>query len=192
MCKDLHANHISHGDLQHGNILVDKQGNLKLIDYDSIYVPTFKGESDIIAGLKEYQHPNRKNNTQASEKVDYFSEVIFYLSILAFAENPSLIEKYKIKDADRLLFTADDFINLRNTQVYADLKDCGPIVNVLLQIMEIYLQEHDINRLDPIEIMLDKYTKEPEIESFRCENQSVYKGDEVRFEWVVNNYTDIF
>ena len=115
MCKELHKHKISHGDLQHGNIMVDLSGNIFLIDYDSMYVPTMKGESDIIAGLKDYQHPKRKNNLYASETLDYFSELIIYISILAVAENPNLIDKYQIGDAEHLLFTSDDFTNLKNT-----------------------------------------------------------------------------
>ena len=70
MTYELHQSGIAHGDLQHGNILIDKDDNLFLIDYDSMYLPTLKGQGDIIAGLKGYQHPKRSENVNASEKLD--------------------------------------------------------------------------------------------------------------------------
>ena len=75
MCNELHKRKIAHGDLQHGNILVDDIGSLFLIDYDSVFLPALKGVDDIISGLADYQHPKRKDNKHASEKLDYFSDV---------------------------------------------------------------------------------------------------------------------
>ena len=39
MTTALHKSGISHGDLQHGNIIVRFNGELTLVDYDSMYVP---------------------------------------------------------------------------------------------------------------------------------------------------------
>ncbi len=86
MCKKLHEKSIAHGDLQHGNILVDSNGNIYLIDYDSMFVPSLEKERDIIKGKDDYQHPNRKANKYANCKLDYFSELIIYISILAISE----------------------------------------------------------------------------------------------------------
>ena len=38
MCKKLHEKSIAHGDLQHGNILVDSNGNIYLIDLSLIHI----------------------------------------------------------------------------------------------------------------------------------------------------------
>ena len=100
MTQALHAQSLAHGDLQHGNILVDNNHQLYLVDYDSFYCPQLKGEADTVTGLADYQHPARISNKSVSEKLDYFSELIIYLSILAIAEDPSLVDKYKVADAD--------------------------------------------------------------------------------------------
>ena len=102
MTQALHSQALAHGDLQHGNILVDRNHQLYLVDYDSFYCPQLKGEADTVTGLADYQHPARISNKSVSEKLDYFSELIIYLSILAIAEAPSLVDKYKVADADRL------------------------------------------------------------------------------------------
>lgn len=59
MVKDLHKYNISHGDLQHGNILVKGDGSLVLVDYDSMYVPQIEGFNDEVKGLEGYQHESR-------------------------------------------------------------------------------------------------------------------------------------
>lgn len=154
MCRTLHKNEIAHGDLQHGNILVDNTGKLFLIDYDSVYLPALKGEDDIISGLPDYQHPDRKNNKTASEKLDYFSELVIYLSICSIAANPSLIEKYQIENADRLLFSKEDLENIKQSEIYRDIISLGEKFKDLLQVLESYLEKKDINDLLPFEEVL--------------------------------------
>ena len=121
LTTDMHRNKFAHGDLQHGNIIVNDNGELFLVDYDSFYCPSLKGEPEIITGLKDYQHPARRNNLIVSEKLDYFSELIIYLSILAIAHNPALVDKYQVKDSERTLFSADDFSNIKYSDIYKDI-----------------------------------------------------------------------
>lgn len=192
MITTLHEHRISHGDLQHGNILVDAKGNLFLIDYDSVYVPELQGEADIIKGLKGYQHPKRGDNLLANEKVDYFSELIIYLSVLAIAENPSLVEKYQVEDSEQLLFSSDDFKDLKNSQVYADLMQLGGLFPLLLKILEDYLLEDDICNLEPFTTLVDKYAKEPEIKSFSASSESFVVGQSYKLTWEVNNASRVF
>ena len=154
MCKTLHQYKIAHGDLQHGNILIGNDGSIYLIDYDSVYLPALRGENDIIAGLPDYQHPNRKTNKTASEKLDYFSELIIYLSIRAIAEAPSLIDKYKVDDADRLLFTKEDYEDITHSEIYKDVAALGKEFKELLDILCEYLRKNDINDLQPFTELL--------------------------------------
>ncbi|MDE5784502.1 MAG: hypothetical protein K2H97_09330 [Prevotella sp.] len=157
MCKTLHQYKIAHGDLQHGNILVADDGAIYLIDYDSMYLPALQGEKDIIAGLPDYQHPKRKENQIASEKIDYFSELIIYLSIRSIAEAPSLIDEYQIEDADRLLFTKEDYRDIKNSQIYRDLFSLGEDFRDLLEVLDEYLKKDDINSLSPFfELLIAK------------------------------------
>ena len=103
MTKDLHDNNISHGDLQHGNIMVKSNGEIVLVDYDSMYVPELDGWTDEISGLVGYQHPARWANKFLSPKADYFSEMIIYVSIIALSQLPELWKDFKIKDSETLL-----------------------------------------------------------------------------------------
>lgn len=51
---------VAHGDLQHGNILVDTQGKFWLVDYDGLYVPALAGLGPAESGPPNYQHPGRR------------------------------------------------------------------------------------------------------------------------------------
>lgn len=150
----MHSLSLAHGDLQHGNILVDKDHRLYLVDYDSFYCPELQGEADNVTGLPDYQHPARISNKSISEKLDYFSELIIYLSILAIAENPVLIDKYKVADADRLLFAKEDFADIKNAPIYKDIYPLGNDFQDMLALLEDYLGHRSIDDLVPFESCL--------------------------------------
>lgn len=154
MTRAMHNLSLAHGDLQHGNILVSNNYQLYLVDYDSFYCPKLKGEADNVTGLPDYQHPARINNKSVSEKLDYFSELIIYLSILAIAEAPSLADKYKVADADRLLFAKEDFADIRNTPIYKDIYSLGKEFQDMLAVLEEYLGNKSIDDLIPFESCL--------------------------------------
>ena len=192
MCKVLHEHHIAHGDLQHGNIMIDNKNNIYLIDYDSVYTPQHGEQNDIITGLIDYQHPARKNNKYASEKLDYFSELIIYISLLAIAEDSSFIQKYDIENTEYLLFTKDDYVDLKSSTIYKDLFSLGGVFPLLLFILEEYLSYNDVNKLEPFDELLDKYTQEPVINNFIIENTHnniAYKNTKLNFYWDIDNYS---
>lgn len=116
MFKDLHQVGVSHGDLQHGNVVIKDDLSIKLVDYDSVYVPTIQGEEQITSGLTGYQHPIRKTTcTQAAPYDDYFSELIIYSGLLALSIKPDLWPDDEEKiDNFSFLFTESDFDNIQN------------------------------------------------------------------------------
>lgn len=122
---DLHNNHISHGDLQHGNIVIYNNPNgtqIKLIDYDSLYVPDLNGYEQTTSGLAGFQHPKRiaGDATISTEKDDYFSEKIIYLSILLLAKYPQFWTDVNVGVESNdfgLLFRAEDFNDFANTYI---------------------------------------------------------------------------
>ena len=167
----LHDNHISHGDLQHGNIMVTSDNQLKLVDYDSVCVPTFTNEVQVTSGLVGYQHPCRKNlNLIASEKDDYFSEYIIYASLLAYAEDMTLWEPIDDEDNPRdeysLLFKESDLLNPVQSQLFNDLRKYNnSTLNQLLDVLTTVLNQSDCSQLQPLESLTssDKYIQQPSI-----------------------------
>jgi len=149
----LHHHKISHGDLQHGNILIDSQDNIRLIDYDSVCVPEIEGKEELVTGLRGYQHPSRlKHATKASLKSDYFSELIIYLSLCAIAEYPNLWNKYSVKDTEVLLFCDRDLDNLQQSNIYQDLlHHNSDKINSLLKVLIHYLSKSSYLELEPFD-----------------------------------------
>src|SRR5262249_6439333 len=75
---------VAHGDLQHGNILVQADGSLKLVDYDGMFVPAMRkaGLKASEGGLAAYQHPKR-NPGYFDERLDCFAGLLILLSLAA-------------------------------------------------------------------------------------------------------------
>jgi serine/threonine protein kinase len=152
----LHEKKFAHGDLQCGNILVSESGQLYLVDYDSLYVPSMGNEfPDIIAGKQDYQHPARKENRFSSEKLDYFSELVIYTSLLGIAKKPDFAISYNVKESEGLLFSKSDFSSLESSKIYGELSALkNPEIDNCLAILKEYLSAKDINDLKPIESYL--------------------------------------
>ncbi len=189
MTQKLHSMSIAHGDLQHANIIVDDNGNLHLIDYDSMFVPELKtiNAKDIISGKPEYQHPARNRNVYANEKLDYFSEAIILCGILAIAYKPELAVKFNINDPDAVLFTRNDFDNFSSSTIYHDLSGLPRCVLLLRDVIERYLAEDDINKLAPIDATVQLITSssasfEQYINDSEIEYQNVLTEQEKRRE----------
>ena len=150
MAADLHANHFSHGDLQHGNIMVKDDRSLVLVDYDSMYVPDLKGMPDEIKGLVGYQHEGRWNNKEVSEKADYFSELVIYISLKALAKMPALWNDLNMEDTETLLFSGEDIQSHGSSTIFKVLKtdsELTPLVDKLCEFMSM----PSINDLSPLE-----------------------------------------
>jgi len=127
MCADLNKAGFAHGDLSSSNILVNPDMSLKLIDYDSMYVPSM-GDRFIqeIAGTDGYQHPQRYGGIKAGSNNDYFSQHVIYVQLLAFAIHPKLCNQISDKE---LLFSNSELANSRafrdsaNYKLLSSLKD---------------------------------------------------------------------
>jgi serine/threonine protein kinase len=187
MSKILRKNKISHGDLQEGNILVEASGKIRLVDYDSICIPEIEGQSDLVTGLKGYQHPSRFQSGKASLKADYFSELIIYISILGIASNPELWDKYQVKDTQYLLFTENDFENIQSSAIYNELIGINSLMDKLLFVLEKYTLEINYLNLKPFE----EYFVSPKILYFKSDRESIISGVEITLSWKVNGAEEI-
>lgn len=98
MCNILNSRKISHGDLSAVNIIVKPDGNLKVIDYDSLYSPSMGRKVQYIAGIKDYQHPQRESATYYETYMDYFSQHVIYAALLIMANNASARPSQQLKN----------------------------------------------------------------------------------------------
>ena len=122
LLTDLQSVHIAHGDLQHGNVLVRPNGDLRLIDYDGMWVPTLGGQEGNETGHPDYQNPGRTQK-DFHAGIDEFSDAVIQIAICALRREPSLWEKYN--NGDNLLFRREDFLNPRSSSLIADLGALG-------------------------------------------------------------------
>ena len=107
LIEDLRKYSIAHGDLQHENILVANE-QLKLIDYDGLFVPGLEAIPSHEYGHRNYQHPSR-DERDFGPKLDNFSTWVIYTSILALSEDPTLWDQFEAGDGS-LIFRKEDFL----------------------------------------------------------------------------------
>lgn len=173
MITELHFAEISHGDLQHGNILVYPDGNLVLVDYDSMFVPGLEKYDDEIKGLEGYQHPARWSNKKMSKKSDFFSELVIYTSILAFSEIPSLWIDRHIEDTETMLFSSEDIKSGGSSPIFTILDANSKLVDCSTALKNA-LRKNSIDELLPLE------------EAIVSHEQKV--SNSVRSKWKDNGY----
>lgn len=113
----LRSKGIAHGDLQNGNVLVGN--DVKLIDYDGLYVPAMvKGQGSEL-GHKHFQHPKRTSSDFGPD-MDRFSFIVIELSLRALMHDPKLFAKHS--NGENIILTANDFLDPVNSKAFADLK----------------------------------------------------------------------
>jgi hypothetical protein len=111
---------VAHGDLQHGNIIVE-HGQLRLVDLDGMYVPALEGFRASEVGHQHYQHPAR-DITHFSRDTDNFSALVVYLSLISLAERPELWREHH---DENLLFTRADFVDPEASALFKKIEAIG-------------------------------------------------------------------
>lgn len=119
MMQELEQLGVAHGDLQHGNIMVNG-GNIKLIDYDGMFIPALKGATGTNIGHVNFQHPTRRE-TDFHARIDRFSAILIYLALRGLALKPDLWKTYGA-GGENLLFQQADFIKPDTSKLLADLE----------------------------------------------------------------------
>ncbi|CUU54050.1 Phosphotransferase enzyme family protein [Parafrankia irregularis] len=121
LLRRLQSAQFAHGDLQHGNVLVDTAGRLRLVDFDSSWIAPFTGSPPPTeGGHRNYQPENRLWGPW----MDTFPGLVIYLSLLALAQEPDQWERFN--DGENLLLGRRDFQPPHQTEAWswlAELRD---------------------------------------------------------------------
>lgn len=120
LMSELRAASVAHGDLQHGNIIVER-GRLRLVDLDGMFVPALRGLPSNEVGHQHYQHPERHARF-FSLAVDNFSALVVYLSLIALAERPSLWAEHH---DENLIFRRADFVDPGSSVLLRQVREIG-------------------------------------------------------------------
>ncbi|MEQ8841611.1 MAG: hypothetical protein RIB98_11565 [Acidimicrobiales bacterium] len=116
----LEASDVAHGDLQHGNILVEADGAIRLVDLDGIWTPATTDLVPNEVGHRNYQHPQRITGGYWGRSVDAFSALVVAVSLEALAQEPGLWFEHN-DGANNLLLAEADYMAPGDTPVWADL-----------------------------------------------------------------------
>jgi hypothetical protein len=109
---------IAHGDIQNGNVMV-ANGEIKLIDYDGMFVPGMRAGHGSETGHRHFQHPQRRTSNFGPE-MDRFSFIALDLSLAAVIEDKSLYKKFR-EGGETIIFKANDFANPQGSEIFQRL-----------------------------------------------------------------------
>jgi len=119
MLTALRQHSIAHADLQHGNILI-ANSELKLVDYDGMFVPGLENKLSHEVGQANYQHPGRTNKT-FNKDLDNFSGWLIYTSLLAISLDPTLWSRLQGGD-ERLLLSENDLKDPFQSRAFREIE----------------------------------------------------------------------
>jgi hypothetical protein len=126
MSKDLEKHKIGHGDIQCGNIIITGTSTsiqIKLIDYDGMYVPSLANKKSIEKGRSEFQHPKR-TIYDFSPEMDRFSFWVIITALEALKIDKTLwreVMQGGFNTLDNFLFTIQDFLNPNQSALFKRL-----------------------------------------------------------------------
>jgi serine/threonine protein kinase len=136
MGQQLHAAEVAHGDLQHGNVLLVREGNslaLKLVDYDGMWVPALAASPSGEVGHSAYQHPRRLREQVYGPTLDRFPILLIATALRTlFVAGRPLWDKYDCDD--NLLFQQEDLMSPSKSRLFYELlKLSDPLLRGLVE-----------------------------------------------------------
>lgn len=127
LSRELEQNKVGHGDIQCSNLIIvnsETDGvNIKLIDYDGMYIPEFSNMLNLERGRSEFQTPTR-TIYHFDEKIDRFSFWIILCALEALKYDKTLwldVMQGGFNTQDNLLFVGADFANFQNSELVKKL-----------------------------------------------------------------------
>src|SRR5262249_48530076 len=109
---------IAHGDIQNGNVMVTN-GDVRLIDYDGMFVPGMRSGNGSETGHKHFQHPERRA-ADFGPAMDRFSFIRLDLSQKAVIADKTLYPEFR-EGGEPIVFRANDFADPPNSKIFQRL-----------------------------------------------------------------------
>jgi serine/threonine protein kinase len=169
----------AHGDLKPDNIIMKEDGQLVLVDYDGMYVPSMKGQKAREVGSPGFRHPSRTADI-FDEHIDDFPIASIALTLKAIALKPVLFSEFG--GYDRLLFNENDFLDLSHSLLISSLQRLmlDKEFSTLYGIFMIAWAKNDLSQISFKLLNIEKRSKETvEIAVLRYlkGKECVYNGD---------------
>ncbi len=110
---------IAHGDIQPSNIILQGTGDLRLIDYDGMFVPGLAPMQSAELGQRNFQHPWRRP-WHFDAGLDAFAFALSDLALDALCRRPELWDETG-SDTDAFILRADDLADPAGSPVFKRL-----------------------------------------------------------------------
>ncbi|MBK6348818.1 MAG: hypothetical protein V9E93_19100 [Steroidobacteraceae bacterium] len=104
--RELLRHGIAHGDIQPTNVIVQSPTEVRLIDYDGMFVPRLAGLQSTELGQRNFQHSGRRGR-HFDASLDAFAFSLLDLTLHALCRRPELWEQSD-SDADAFILRATD------------------------------------------------------------------------------------
>jgi hypothetical protein len=116
----LQSAEFAHGDLQHGNILVDTTSSLRLVDFDGSWVAALNDRP----APNETGHPNyQRTGREWGRWMDSFPALVIYTALLTLSRRPEAWER--LHTGENILFSAGDFSPPFRTAAWETIASVG-------------------------------------------------------------------
>ncbi len=187
--QDLEHHNIGHGDLQCGNIIISgppDDFDVKLIDYDGMYVDGLPYNKSLEQGRSEFQHP-RRTSSDYNSKMDRFSVWVIVTALEALKYDKSLWNEVMHRERgfntlDNFLFTNQDFLNPNESRLFRRIQERNePSLNFYLEKLK-YFCSNDISKVSAPKLFeisnATEYSDElnSNSEEFRSNNYEIPNG----------------
>jgi eukaryotic-like serine/threonine-protein kinase len=122
LVRRLQAAEFAHGDLQHGNVLVDTNSALRLVDFDGSWIAALSGGP----APNETGHPNyQRTGRQWGRWMDSFPSLVIYTALLTLSRRPDAWER--LHTGENMLFSAADFAPPFDTPAWTTIAGIGDL-----------------------------------------------------------------
>ena len=112
--EESEARSYAHGDVQHRNLMVTTDDELKFVDYDAMYVPALRHLKAADAGHLHFQPPSRAAS-DFGPRMDRFPLAVIDLSLEAIARVPALFDQFH--RGENLILSRSDFFDPASSPV---------------------------------------------------------------------------
>lgn len=150
------SQHIAHGDIQPGNVMVSDDGRkVQLIDYDGMFVPGIEGLKAAETGVPNFQHPSRQKQCPWNDRLDRFPFIMLDVALSVLVEKPFYWTKTDSSD-EKVLFETTDYIAPYGSSIFNELKS-----DVMFSKQISVLQKICISDFDDIPDAIDYISSKP-------------------------------
>jgi hypothetical protein len=115
--RELRRHGIAHGDIQPTNVIVESATQLRLIDYDGMFVPQLAGLQSTELGQRNFQHSGRRGR-HFDASLDSFAFSLLDLTLHALCRRPELWEQSE-SDADAFILRAADIADPADSPAFS-------------------------------------------------------------------------